>query len=67
VRKKLTALWFYDDPSELTFLNKKIAEFTATHPGVSIKVNTVSYDDLFPRLTQLVAGNNAPDIVKPKR
>jgi len=63
-QKELTALWFYDDPSELTFLNKKIGEFTATHPGVTIKVNTVAYDDLFPRLTQLIAGNNAPDIVK---
>jgi alpha-1,4-digalacturonate transport system substrate-binding protein len=62
--KELTALWFYDDPSELDFLNKKIAEYSASHPGITIKVNTVAYDDLFPRLTQLVAGNNPPDIVK---
>jgi len=63
-QKELTALWFYDDPSELEFLNKKAAEYSKLHPGVTIKVNTVAYDDLFPRLTQLIAGNNPPDIVK---
>ncbi len=63
-QKELTALWFYDDPSELDFLNQKAAEYSATHPGVTIKVNTVAYNDLFTRLTQLVAGNNPPDIVK---
>jgi ABC-type sugar transport system, periplasmic component len=63
-QKELTALWFYDDPSELEFLNKKAAEYSTSHPGVTIKVNTVAYNDLFTRLTQLVAGNNPPDIVK---
>jgi len=41
-QKELTALWFYDDPAELDFLNKKVAEYSAAHPGVSIKVNTVA-------------------------
>jgi alpha-1,4-digalacturonate transport system substrate-binding protein len=63
-QKELTALWFYDDPAELDFLNKKVAEYSATHPGVSIKVNTVAYDDLFPRVAQLVAAGTPPDIVK---
>ncbi len=63
-QKELTALWFYDDPAELDFLNKKAAEYSAAHPGVSIKVNTVAYDDLFPRVAQLVAAGTPPDIVK---
>jgi alpha-1,4-digalacturonate transport system substrate-binding protein len=63
-QKELSVLWFYDDPSELAFLNSKINEYVAAHPGVSIKVNTVAYNDLFPRLTQLLAGNNPPDVVK---
>ena len=63
-QKVLTALWFYDDPAELDLLNKKAAEYSEAHPGVTIKVNTVAYDDLFPRVAQLVAAGTPPDIVK---
>lgn len=62
--KELSVLWFYDDPSELDFLNKKLAEYAAANPGITYKVNTVPYNDLFSRLTQLVAGGNPPDVVK---
>jgi len=62
--KELSVLWFYDDPSELDFLNKKLAEYSAANPGITYKVNTVAYNDLFTKLTQLVAGGNPPDVVK---
>jgi len=62
--KELSVLWFYDDPSELAFVKQAFAEYTAQHPDVTFKLNTVSYDNLFTKVTQLIAGGTPPDIVK---
>lgn len=63
-KQELSVLWFYDDPSELDFLNAAFAEYQKMHPNVSFKLNTVPYDSLNQKATQLVAGGTAPDVVK---
>lgn len=62
--KSLSALWFYDDPAEISFLSSAIHQYTTDHPGVDIHVNTVTFADLYTKVAQLVAGGSAPDIVK---
>jgi alpha-1,4-digalacturonate transport system substrate-binding protein len=62
--KELSILWFYDDPAELEFVKKAAADYSAKNPGVTFKVNTVPFGDLYAKLTQMIAGNNPPDIIK---
>ncbi len=62
--KELSVLWFFDDPSELTFLKSAFSQYTAAHPNVTFKLNTVPYDNLNQKVAQLVAGGTAPDVVK---
>ena len=45
------------------YMNKIIAAYEAEHPGVKVNLEMCSWDDVGTRVSTLIAGNQAPDIL----
>jgi multiple sugar transport system substrate-binding protein len=58
---KLTYFTFSAAPDHLTDLTKIIGAFQATHPNITIDVQTAAYDQYFTKLQTAIAGGTAPD------
>jgi len=58
---KLTYFTFSAAPDHLADLDKIVTAFEAANPGVTIDVQTASYDEYFTKLQTAVAGGTAPD------
>ncbi|HRE25006.1 MAG TPA: sugar ABC transporter substrate-binding protein [Anaerolineales bacterium] len=58
----LTYFTFSAAPDHLDHLDAMIAAFEATHPNVTIEVETAPFNEYFTKLQTLIAGGTAPDI-----
>ncbi len=52
----------YSDHTE-DYMNKILAEYAKTHPEVKVDLEMASWDDVGTRVSTLIAGNQAPDIL----
>jgi ABC-type glycerol-3-phosphate transport system substrate-binding protein len=51
------------DPKSVKLLKKSIAEFEAANPGVKVRPEFLSFDDMLPRLVSSIAAKNPPAVV----
>ncbi|GAH86698.1 unnamed protein product, partial [marine sediment metagenome] len=58
----ITYFTFSAAPDHLKDLDEMIEIFEASHKGITIKVETASWDDYFTKLQTLIAGGTAPDV-----
>ena len=58
----LTYFTFSAAPDHLEHLDSMIKAFEATHPNITIQVETAPFDQYFTKLQTLIAGGTAPDI-----
>jgi multiple sugar transport system substrate-binding protein len=56
-------LWHHTYPPARAFIEKKAAEFTATHPDVTIKLHDDPHGEYEVKLLSAIAAGNPPDIV----